>query len=352
MNNYETPLKDQDIRHPTEDRGPVEVPEEGAGQPTFASPDEHDVRPIPPPLASPVPPMPSSPWSSYTGGTRPMWAEQSRSFAPHRRSGWPWIIGTLVLVVFLLATGTFFLVGILGYGLAGDAHNVTETRTFAVAAHPTLVLRNDIGAIHVRAARSGNEVAIQEARRASLWGNLNDVHVSYAQDRAANTITVNVDRQVQTTFFTSVQVDFDITVPSVADLQLKTNTGDIDVSGVSGQIVLSSNTGTVTARDGTVSGQSALTTNTGSVTFNGALAPTGTYRFETNTGSVQVMLPRESSFHVDASTDTGSISTTFPGVIVQHAQVVGASVHSDVGSAPQATVTLRTNTGSISLNQR
>lgn len=348
MNNYQTPPNDQENRHPTEEK-PVEGHKEGVRP--FAFPDEREVRPIPSPLASPVPLVHPSPWSSSAPGTRPARVEQFGSIAPQRRSGWPWIIGTLVLVVFLLASGMFFLMGILGYGLAGDTHNTTGTRPFAASAHPTLTLRNDIGAIHVRAASSGNEVVIQEARRTNLWGNLNDVHVSYTQDRVANTITVNVDRQVQTTFFTSVRVDFDITVPSVADLHLKTNTGAIDVSGVSGQLVLSSNTGTVTAHDGTVSGQSALTTNTGSITFNGALASTGTYQFETNTGSVQVTLPRESSFHVDASTDAGSISTTFPGVIVQHTQVVGASIHSDVGSAPQATVTLRTNTGSISLNQ-
>jgi len=95
-----------------------------------------------------------------------------------------------------------------------------------------------------------------------------------------------------------------------------------------------------------------LITNTGSITFNGSIGESGTYQFQTNTGSVNVTLPGGSVFHVDASTDTGSINTTFPGVTVQQHQFVGADVHSDVGNAPQATISLRTNTGTINLYQR
>jgi hypothetical protein len=65
-----------------------------------------------------------------------------------------------------------------------------------------------------------------------------------------------------------------------------------------------------------------------------------------------VTLPADGVFHVNASTDTGSINTNFPGVIVQHRQMVGADASGDVGSSPQATVTLRTNTGSVNLYQR
>ena len=128
-------------------------------------------------------------------------------------------------------------------------------------------------------------------------------------------------------------------------LQLKTSTGSIDVSGVSGQLALTSTAGSIEASGGTLSGNSLLLTNTGSI------SQTGTYQFQTNTGSVAVTIPATSVFHVDASNDTGSINTTFQGVVVTHRQFTGADAHSDVGSAPQATITLRTNTGSINLYQ-
>jgi len=181
---------------------------------------------------------------------------------------------------------------------------------------------------------------------------VNDLTVSYVQNSQTNTITVNVNRVNNATFFTSTGVEFDVTVPASAALQLTTNTGSIDVNGISGAMTLTSNTGSVAAINAAVSGNSELKTNTGSVTFNGSIDSNGTYQFQTNTGSINVTLPAGSTFHVNASTDTGSITTNFAGVTVLHRQVIGADAQGDVGTSPQATVSLRTNTGSISLLQQ
>jgi DUF4097 and DUF4098 domain-containing protein YvlB len=218
-----------------------------------------------------------------------------------------------------------------------------ETRHFEVAAHPTLILNNDAGSIHVRAGPSENDVSIQATKHSGLWGSPNTIEVSYTQNTEANTITVNVDRQSHVFAW----VNFDVTIPSAATLQLKTTTGSIEVSGVSGEMVLSCNSGSIEASDAIVSGHTQLVTNSGSVTFTGAIERSGSYRFETTSGSVKVTLPSESVFHVEASTVTGSFHTNFPGVTVQHHHAVG-----DVGSAPQATISLRAVTGSIKLYQR
>jgi hypothetical protein len=161
-----------------------------------------------------------------------------------------------------------------------------ETRHFEVAANPTLILHNDTGSIHVRAGPSGNDVSIQATKHSGLWGSPNDIRVSYTQNTEANTITVNVDRQSHV--FDWGKVNFDVKIPSTATLQLKTATGSIDVSGVSGEMLL-----------------------------------------------------------VEASTITGSLHMNFPGVTVQQHHAVG-----DVGSSPQATSSLRAVTGSIKLYQR
>ena len=96
---------------------------------------------------------------------------------------------------------------------------------------------------------------------------------------------------------------------------------------------------------------SQLSTNTGTVTFEGAIGPQGSYQFVTTTGSVNVTLPASPAFHVDASSTTGSVWTDFPGLMVQHPSMTSSEMHVDVGSSPQATVTLRTNTGSVSLHR-
>jgi DUF4097 and DUF4098 domain-containing protein YvlB len=244
------------------------------------------------------------------------------------------------------------MVSMLGSTVTGVGNSISETHHFTMNSNPTLVLKNDTGSLHVRAAPAGNAVTIQATKYSGPWGNLHDLNVNYAQNREGNTVIVTVTRLNNGNIFSAERVDFVITVPSAATLQLKTNTGNIDVSGVSRQLNVASNTGSITASNTTVSGNAQLITNTGSITFNGSLEPKGTYNLATNTGSVDVTLPSASVFHVDASSDTGSITTDFPQVTVHQRQSIGAQAHGDVGSAPQALVTLKTNTGWIHLHQR
>jgi len=348
MNTQDKPVKDQDTPFIEEHNGHIARQGNVPQQPGLvtARPAEQDARPYTP--VSEQPPV----WTRYAPGTPPPWAWQPGVYTPYpprRSSRWPWVALTLVLLFLLISGGLVALLGIFGF--TGYATRSTEARTFTMATYPTLVLNNDTGSIHVRAAPSGNVITVQATKHGNPWSNLNDIQVSYAQNTTTNTVTVNVDRVNTTSFFTALSVDFDVTMPSAAALQLKTNTGSIDVSGVSGQMTLLSNTGSLQVSGGMVKGNTALIANTGSVTFNGAIAESGTYTFTTNTGSVNVTLPAESVFHVDATTATGSINTNFPGVVVQPRQVTGADAHGNVGGSPQATITLGTSTGSINLYQ-
>lgn len=335
------------VERPVEQSQSTETP-----QPTTPIPPEQPVRqaaqqPLPPPY----PPYARPPY--YTGpGTQPVYRPYyGPPYAPppHRHSPWPWIIVTVVLV--LVFTGVLSMFAAIGYNFTGYTSSTPETQYFAVTANPTIVINNDIGSIQVQAGGTGTNVTVLATKHATFGGNVNDVHVSYNQANEANTITINVDRTTNTNFFNSPSIDFNVTVPSTAALELKSNTGSINVSGVSGRMSLTSNTGSVDVRDGLLTSNSTLNSNTGSITFNGSIDKTGAYHFTTNTGSVNVTLPASSVFHVDATTDTGSITSDFPGVTVQHPNFMGAIAHGDVGSSPQAMVTLRTNTGSIYLHQ-
>jgi hypothetical protein len=352
MNNHEIPVKEPEKNSIEERDVPVDTQEEGHNQPkpVASSPAERPQRPVPLLPYTPLAQLPA--WSGYAPGAPPPWAGQPGPYYPRRPARWPWIVLTFFLLFLLIAGGAFFLFAASGYNFAGYTNSVAETQHFNVTANPTLILNNDTGSIHVRAASSGSQITIQAIRHSGARANPNDIKVSYTQNVEMNTVTVSVVRMNRSTFFSSLSVDFDVAVPATSALQVKTNTGGIDVSGVSGQMVLTSNTGSIEARDATLSGSSELITNTGSVTLVGTIGPGGTYSFQTNTGSVNVTLPGASVFHVDASTDTGSINTNFPGVIAIHRQFVGADAHSDVGSSPQATIRLSTNTGSINLYQR
>jgi hypothetical protein len=232
------------------------------------------------------------------------------------------------------------------------SHTSSETRTFTVSTHPQIVVTNDTGSIHVNVGSASNQVTIKTTRWISSFGNATtDIQVRYDQSSDANTVTVTVERPQGPSIADFSRADFDLTVPATADLRLTTNTGELWSTGVSGQMTLSSNTGSVTVREASLSGNSRLTTNTGSVTFQGAIDPHGTYVFSTNTGSVTVTLPYAAAFHVEATTDTGSITSDFSGVIVTRPTPTRSEAHGDVGNAPRATLTMTTNTGSISLHQ-
>lgn len=348
-------MSNQEVgRTGTEERPPEQPQATGAPGPTATFPPEQQVRQAAQPPYPPPYPPPYAPYARpgyYPGpGAQPVYGPVYGP-PPRRRSPWPWILLIVFLVLAIGGIGALFAA--VGYNIFGYTTSVPEARNFTVSTTPTptVVITNDVGSIHVQAGGTGSEVIIQATKYTWLGSNVNDVQVRYNQDSVTNTITVNVDRSTGFNFFTSPKVDFVVTVPSNAALKLHADTGSIDVSGVSGQMLLTSNTGSVAARDGLLIGSSKLSSNTGSITFNGSIDKSGSYQFTTNTGSVNVTLPANSAFHVDATTNTGSITSGFPGVIVEHPNFTGAVAHSDVGSSPQATVTMSTNTGSISLQQ-
>lgn len=320
---------------------PVEREERAEETPFIRQAPPVYIPPAQPPYRAPV----------GTPGAYPSW---QAGYRPPRKSlarnVWFWI-GLSLILVLLIAGGVTALVVPLGGNLAYTSQ-VATTHTYTVSGQPTLVINNDIGNIRVQAGGDGNTITIQETKYTGVGADQNDLVVRYGQDSANNTVTVNVTRTTNFNLFNSPRADFDVTVPAASDLTIKTNTGGIDVSGVSGQILLGSNTGSVTATSGTLSGNSMLSSNTGSITFNGSIATSGNYTFQTNTGSVKVNLPGDTTFRVDATTDTGSISTNFPGLTVERPNYTGAQLHGTVGTSPTTTLLLKTNTGSITLNQR
>jgi len=88
------------------------------------------------------------------------------------------------------------------------------------------------------------------------------------------------------------------------------------------------------------------TTNSGDINFNGTIDSRGTYQFQTNNGTVNVALPSTPAFHVDASTNSGSID--IPGV--QNTDS-GTKASGNIGGSSQGTnVTIKSDSGDINLH--
>jgi Putative adhesin len=255
------------------------------------------------------------------------------------------------LVVLFLCAGLALVGTLLGFGLGvgGAMRNssVQLARTFPVSGSPAaLILTSDAGSVTINSG-DPNSMVVQATKYAGFGGNFNDVQITYAPN--GNTVNVSVHRSGTFNFFNSTSVDFTITAPPTTNLTITTNAGSINVSGITGKMLLNSNAGSIAATQATLTDSSTFRTNAGSINFNGSIGSTGTYDFETNAGSVDMTLPGTASFHLNATTDVGTINTSFP-VTVSHSGA-GASAKVDVGPVPQATLTLRTNAGSISLNK-
>ena len=224
-----------------------------------------------------------------------------------------------------------------------NSNSNTETRDFTVSENtpPKLIVNNDVGSVNVQPANNSNSIHVKVTKSG---GKPSDIQTNYNQ--SGDTVTITIKR---TDANSTTKADADITVPAKSDLQLQNGTGDITVTGITGQMSLINGTGSIDATQVTLTSDSHLQASTGSVSFNGSIG-SGNYQFQSNTGNVAVSLPSNASFHVNANTDVGSITSDFSEVMTQQ-NVAGASASGSVGNAPSATITLTTNTGSIEIQK-
>ena len=168
-----------------------------------------------------------------------------------------------------------------------------ETHTYTVSSGslPHLVINDDTGSITIHRGSSNSQVTIQATKHVSAFNST--PKVQYNQD--GNTVTASVQDANGFSFGIN-NVDFDVSIPANADLQIHTDTGAINVNGVSGSMSLTTDTGAINATQDGLGGQSILKSDTGSVTYNGSIDPYGNYEFSTNTGAVDVTIPSNSSF--------------------------------------------------------
>ena len=119
MSNQETPVKDKEEPLSEEHGVSVTTQEQGTNAPEPAATSSGEqVRPTTPPPYIP-PAQPPYTGQGYYPGTGPQWARGVRygpqyPYPPRRRSSWPWIVLTFVLLFMLLIGGAFSLFNIFG----------------------------------------------------------------------------------------------------------------------------------------------------------------------------------------------------------------------------------------------
>jgi DUF4097 and DUF4098 domain-containing protein YvlB len=259
---------------------------------------------------------------------------------------------TLAGIVFLILTIVLLIVGLsllvtAGIYLINSTERVESCR-FLMDEHPHVVVNNEMGTIHVKTSKDVHAVTFQTKRHSKRFAKVaNESWISYEHAKDENEIRADVERVYSSESNLPKSIDFMITVPGDVNMELHTNVGDIRVSGISGELCLQCDIGSIYVTEGMLKGNSILKTNLGSVNFHEAIDSSGSYQFATETGSVHVILPDDTPFELDASTHFGSITTVVPEM--KMAYRTSSEVHGDAGSPPRASLKLSSVTGSVSV---
>ncbi len=296
----------------------------------------------------------NSPYNmSYGNVGMPYMGEQPGKRFSRRRRG---CLGCLVPLLILLAISGLLT---LGCGLAFH----WGPTTIQVGANPTLLLEsvsNPDSQIFIHAGTNNGQISIQPVRPLNLPIGLAE---NYQETGDHRTVIYDLGSNVSGTF--------DITVPAQTNLKIDTNNASLLVNGITGQMHLETNSGTLIVKNSTINGPSLLRSNSGEIqasqdhlngpvtfdnnsagiTFQGTLAPAGTYRFTGNGGSIGLTLPQNAAIGVSASTNNGQISSNIAGVKAQ-TSTIGFTLQANLGTTPRAQLILYNNGGSITINEQ
>ncbi len=291
-------------------------------------------------------------------------------------------IGAGIVIVLLVLTGGGIVAALAG-GRSWGPHFGPGTievidRTLAVSGAPTLELDTDNGAITV--TRGDTNAVVIHATKHGNTETLQQINVQIAQE--GDRVTVHT--VIPNGFFDwgGRGVEYEVRLPArTVRAQLRTSNGTISVSGIAGQFDLGTSNGRIAVRDfdgeiraSTSNGTVALTNGSGTITvhtnngtiemqdvrasgmnaessngrigFAGTLASGSTATLKTSNGAINVFLPSNSAFALDATTSNSSITIGFP--VTGNATNDKNSVRGVI-VRPDATLNAHTSNGSISI---
>jgi Toastrack DUF4097 len=281
-------------------------------------------------------------------------------------------LGSLISVLFGVLASAFGLVLAVGIVLAAVSTRPIPlpTRTFAVAELAHLSIHNDAGNVRIMRGKN-HQLEVRGTRYVSkLFGENYEAPFFATQD--GDSISLNIKHWSFLRFFPVGYVNVDIYVPANIDVRLHSNAGALDMIGIHGCVNASTNAGTITVAScqlangsclntnagtitirqsvfsgemhghtdaGTISivesallGSTVFTTDAGTIHFDGELSPKGDALFKTNAGTIDVLLPADSSFALTAHTSLGGIHNEFHSNVVGHAPYARLNLESQMGA--------------------
>lgn len=126
------------------------------------------------------------------------------------------------------------------------------------------------------------------------------------------------------------------------DITVQAGSGNISGDFLLGKLSASAGSGNITLTE--FAGSGAVTANSGNVNVE-AVSVTGDMEMQTGSGSIKLEVPKELSCHMEINTGSGSIKTDFDDVLSYNKK--GNSAEGDVGAAPEVSIQLKANSGSV-----
>lgn len=178
----------------------------------------------------------------------------------------------------------------------GKPYETIIEKDYNLEANGRISIKNTHGTISVKTGLDKKSVAIRGIKRAKVQEHLDHMHIIEEE--------INQDRLTLRTAYDYEKVkgtiDYVVTIPEGADINLNTDTGDIDIHQVYGTIIATTGQGNIIIEQPT-NKLKATVTQQGNITIN---QPKGVVTAATNKGSVQV---RDSTNNVLAKVNQGKI---------------------------------------------
>jgi len=211
---------------------------------------------------------------------------------------------------------------------------VTEEfhHTYPLSANGRVELQNINGAVHIFAG-AGNEVKVDAINPAEDEQELKDEEIRV--DASADSISIQTkyhqrEGSWQNRHHRGAEVEYTITVPRNARLdEIKLINGELDITGVSGEVRASCINGRLVARG--LERAVKLQTINGPLEADFNQAQATSIELSSVNGPVRLTLPSDTKAHIEATTVHGSIENDF-GLHTNNHRWVGHDLNGELGS--------------------
>ena len=232
--------------------------------------------------------------------------------------------------------------------LDGEGFRDTVEKTFQVSEGGNLKIQTDMGSIEVRSGQQ-DRVSVRVVMKAHAHTRekarkiLRDFQIN--MEKNGNDVVVNADYKHKKRWFrffgsNRLNVRFEVSVPSVFNVNLKTSGGSISVSDLKGRVETRTSGGSL--HFGMIQGPVVGRTSGGSIRLEGC---SGNTDLRTSGGSITLGKVKG---EVDAHTSGGSIRVEEVMGTIQ-ASTSGGSITASVSEQPAGNCRLTTSGGTIRL---